>query len=103
MIDGSDVVLRATSPNLWVARCGDYPVGMIEHGRRYSAVDLDGEVVARCRTLQEARQALASSGAPHSHETEGRRATGRWWTGAAGAAGAPLTALSGLALRLTRR
>jgi hypothetical protein len=93
----SDVVLRATSKHLWVARRGDYPVGMIEQGRRYTATDLDGEVIARCRTLQDAWEALASVLPPEPEpEPEAGRPQSRWWAGAACVLGTPVALLGAL-------
>ena len=50
---------RRLNDYLWAGAADDGPVGTIEHGRRYSAIDTSGCVVARCRDLPTAQAALA--------------------------------------------
>lgn len=64
----SDVVTwRPLGPRLWVGRRGDEHLGVVERGRRYSATDAEGRLVAEARTLDAAQSALerhALAGAP---------------------------------------
>jgi hypothetical protein len=49
---------RRLGSYLW-AGTGEYgPVGTIEQGRRFKAVDTEGTVIARCRDLGEAQAVL---------------------------------------------
>jgi hypothetical protein len=94
-IDHSEIVLRATSEHLWVARSGAYPAGTIEQGRRYTALDLNGDVVARCTSLQGASEALSSGGARCAGRSEaGARMARRG--ASVGAIGAPVVMLGAL-------
>lgn len=103
VVDTDEVVLRATSRHLWVARCGQYPAGTIEEGRRYTALDLDGAVVARCRTLQAAGEALAGSAAPRPEAEPPISGRSTWWAGAAGVVGTPVVLLGAALSLLTQR
>jgi hypothetical protein len=73
-----DVEWRALGRDLWVGRRDGRPVGTVEHGRRYLALDVDGESLGAYCTLEEAQTAVAAP--------EGRRQTPRdrrSWTGVA--------------------
>jgi len=49
---------RRLGPHLWAGASEHGPVGTIEHGRRFKAVDPDGTVVGRCHDLAEAQALL---------------------------------------------
>jgi hypothetical protein len=49
---------RRLSHTLWVGHGQHGPVGIVEQGRRFNAVDLEGAVVARCHDLHEAQALL---------------------------------------------
>jgi hypothetical protein len=55
---------RRLGDYLWVGATDEGPVGTIEHGRRFSAIDTSGSVVARCRDLSTAQAALAGLARP---------------------------------------
>jgi hypothetical protein len=59
--DCDRVAWRRLSDYLWVGTSDDGPVGTIEHGRRFYAIDTSGSVVARCSDLATAQAALARS------------------------------------------
>jgi hypothetical protein len=63
---------RRQSPTLWTGRCSGYPVGTIELGRGFAAIDADGRLHGRYRTLQEAEAALTEP-APVVEEQGARR------------------------------
>jgi hypothetical protein len=100
-IDQSELVLHATSERLWVARSGAYPAGTIEHGRRYTALDLNGDVVARCSTLQAAWEALSSGGARCVARQERGSRLARW-AAAVTTVGAPVVLLGGVLALVVR-
>jgi hypothetical protein len=50
---------RRLNDYLWAGSSGEGPVGTIERGRRFSAIDTSGEVIARCRDLRTAQAVLA--------------------------------------------
>lgn len=54
---------RRLGPYLWAGAGQHGPVGTIEHGRRFKAVDPDGVVVGRCQALAEAQALLEHVGA----------------------------------------
>ena len=54
-----DIRWRALRTGLWAARRDDRHIGTVEQGRRWLAVDADGEPIGRFRTLQEAQAAVA--------------------------------------------
>jgi hypothetical protein len=54
----TDMEWRRLGGTLWAGRGPDGPVGTIERGRRYNAVDTEGLLVGRCRRLQEAEALL---------------------------------------------
>jgi hypothetical protein len=59
---------RRLSGTLWVGTGQHGPVGIVERGRRFNAVDLEGALVARCRELREAQallEHLAEAREPH--------------------------------------
>jgi hypothetical protein len=58
---------RRLGDYLWVGATDEGPVGTIEHGRRFSAIDTSGSVIARCRDLTTAQAVLAGRG-PTSDE-----------------------------------
>jgi hypothetical protein len=68
-LDRDPVEWRRLSDYLWVGTSDDGPVGTIERGRRFSAIDTSGLVLARCRDLATAQATLA-------HHAEVLRATG---------------------------
>jgi hypothetical protein len=49
---------RQLSPYLWAGAGELGQVGTIEHGRRYAAIDVEGKLRHRCRTLEEAQALL---------------------------------------------
>lgn len=49
---------RRLNDYLWAGTCEDGPVGTIEHGRRYYAIDTLGSVIARCHDLPGAQAAF---------------------------------------------
>ena len=55
---GPDVRWRRLDSGLWSGTRDGRPVGTVERGRRYTAVDLDGEVVGRFDSLEAAMTAL---------------------------------------------
>jgi hypothetical protein len=57
--DDESVEWRRLNDYLWVGARHDGPVGTIEHGRRYYAIDTLGSVIARCPDLPGAQAALA--------------------------------------------
>ena len=57
-IDQPTAEWRRLGDTLWAGRGPDGPVGTVERGRRYKAVDTDGLLVARCRGLEEAEAVL---------------------------------------------
>lgn len=61
---------RRLGTSLWVGTGPHGPLGTVEHGRRFNAVDTEGALVARCRELQEAQALL-------EHLAESRLLTGR--------------------------
>jgi hypothetical protein len=52
---------RRLNDYLWAGTCEDGPVGTIEHGRRYYAIDTLGSVIARCHDLPGAQAAFSRS------------------------------------------
>jgi hypothetical protein len=59
---------RRISTYLWAGTGACGPVGTVEQGRRFKAVDTSGNLVARCRDLDEAQallEQLAAAGALH--------------------------------------
>jgi hypothetical protein len=52
---------RRLGDYLWAGTSDEGPVGTIEHGRRYYAIDPLGSVIARCRDLSTAQAALADN------------------------------------------
>lgn len=69
----ADVVWRRLRPRLWVGRTDDEPLGMIERGRRFTVIDVDGELRGRYRTLESAQAALTGSVPTVAPATEVRR------------------------------
>jgi hypothetical protein len=49
---------RHLSDFLWAGSGPHGPVGTVERGRRFKAVDPSGELVSRCRALHEAQSLL---------------------------------------------
>jgi hypothetical protein len=59
----NSVEWRRLNEHLWAGTRDDGPVGTIEHGRRYYAIDTLGSVIARCPDLAGAQAALAENAA----------------------------------------
>jgi hypothetical protein len=57
-IDQPDTEWRRLGGTLWAGRGPDGPVGTVERGWRYKAVDTEGLLVGRCRELREAEALL---------------------------------------------
>jgi hypothetical protein len=55
---------------LWAGTSESGPVGTIEQGRRYAAIDVGGVVVARCKQLEDA-QGLLEHLAESRHASRG--------------------------------
>lgn len=53
-----DVRWRQLRPDLWTASRNGLPLGTIERGRRYTVLDVDGEVLGRFEALEAAMTAL---------------------------------------------
>lgn len=53
-----DTEWRRLSEFLWVGADPHGPVGIVERGWRFKALDVDGILVARCRSLEEAQSLL---------------------------------------------
>jgi hypothetical protein len=53
-----DTEWRRLSQFLWVGADSLGPIGVVEHGWRYKALDTDGTLAARCRNLDEAKALL---------------------------------------------
>lgn len=54
----ADAVWRRIGPLLWVGRWDGYPIGIIEHGHRWTAIDAADRVVGRYDSLEDAQRAL---------------------------------------------
>ena len=52
---------RRLNDYLWAGTDDHGPVGTIEHGRRFYAIDTSGAVIARCRDLLTAQAVLADN------------------------------------------
>ena len=52
-----DVTWRQLRPGLWAGRANDKPIGIIEHGRRYSFTGIDDQIHPGYRTLADAQNA----------------------------------------------
>ena len=90
-----EVQWRRLSSHLWAGGRDGYPIGQVEQGRRYAAIDPLGTVRGRFRTLEEAEGALVE---PRPVLEAGRRTP--WWqpvliavVGAVGAVGTGIAAL----------
>jgi hypothetical protein len=53
---------RQVGRHLWVGRCDDMPVGMIEEGRRFTFIDADDRPHGGFATLEAAQAAQAAAG-----------------------------------------
>jgi hypothetical protein len=65
---------------LWAGTGELGPVGTVEHGRRFTAIDVAGSVVGRCRNLADAQALLEHIAAARVHAE-------RWDTNARGLVG----------------
>lgn len=52
-----DVTWRELRPGLWAGRANGKPIGIIEHGRRYSFTGVDEQIHPGYRTLADAQDA----------------------------------------------
>lgn len=59
-----EVVWRRLNATLWVGIGADGHLGTVELGRRFTAIDADGRVRARCRTLEHATAVLEAVALP---------------------------------------
>ena len=55
---GSPIVWRHLQRHLWAGAGPAGPLGTIEEGHRFTAIDATGAVLARCRSLDAAKAAL---------------------------------------------
>jgi hypothetical protein len=51
---------RRFGANLWAGAADFGPIGTIERGRRFSAIDVEGQVLGRSRCLEDAQALLVS-------------------------------------------
>jgi hypothetical protein len=58
---------RHFGSDLWAGAAEFGPVGTIEHGRRFTAIDTDGNVLGRSRSLEEAQAMLLRVAEAQSH------------------------------------
>jgi hypothetical protein len=64
---GYDTEWRQTGRFLWVGSRHDRHVGIIEHGHGFIAIDNDGEVRGRFKTLTLAQEALEQGLVTEAH------------------------------------
>ena len=71
----NSVEWRRLNDRLWAGTSDDGPVGTIEHGRRYYAIDTLCRVIARCPDLPAAQAALAENAATDASTADHTRPT----------------------------
>jgi hypothetical protein len=73
--DRDPVEWRRLSDYLWVGTSDDGPVGTIERGRRFYAIDTSGRILARCHDLATAQATLAHHAAALAATEHGKAVT----------------------------